>query len=127
MVSMPSRPRPEKPLAEVTGLAGYGGILEWACARPGCCEVRYERGGLALQDAGSVAARIALAGTALGGERTSPRWNVYFPYRTSAGQRRRPLRPPLVPFDPADRRPDRAAWLRRAGIPWRLMTPAGPS
>ncbi|MER5688246.1 VOC family protein [Streptomyces sp. NPDC002205] len=57
----------------------YGEVLEWACARPGCCEVRYEHGGVALQDAGSVAARIVPAGTALSGERTSPRWNVYFP------------------------------------------------
>ncbi|MFD5063396.1 hypothetical protein [Streptomyces sp. NPDC058394] len=73
MVSMPSPPRPEKPLAEVTGLAGYGEVMEWACARPGCCEVRYERGGVALQDVGSVAAQIVPVGTALSGERMSPR------------------------------------------------------
>lgn len=62
-----------KPLAEVAGVADYGEVLEWACARPGCCEVRYERGGVALQAAGSVAAQIVPVGTALSGERMSPR------------------------------------------------------
>ncbi|MFB7916543.1 VOC family protein [Streptomyces sp. NPDC056061] len=57
----------------------YGEVLEWACARHGCCEVRYEHGGVALRDVGSVAARIVQAGAVLSGERTSPRWNVYFP------------------------------------------------
>ncbi|MCX5113493.1 VOC family protein [Streptomyces sp. NBC_00378] len=57
----------------------YGEVLEWACSRHGCCEVRYEHGGVALRDVGNVAARIVPAGTALSGERTSPRWNVYFP------------------------------------------------
>lgn len=62
----------------------YGEALEWTCARPGCCEVRCEHGGVALQDAGSVAARIPPAGTALSGEPTSPCWNVYFPVPNAA-------------------------------------------
>ncbi|GGT64508.1 hypothetical protein GCM10010207_74620 [Streptomyces atratus] len=50
------------------------------CARPGYWEVRYET---AASRSGTSAAwqpaRIVPAGSMLSGERTSPRWSLYFP------------------------------------------------
>ncbi|MGW2181622.1 VOC family protein [Streptomyces sp. NPDC001732] len=57
----------------------YGEVLEWACGRPGCCEVRYENGGVTLRDVGSPAARIVPVGSPLSGERARPGWHLYFP------------------------------------------------
>ncbi|MFG2632093.1 hypothetical protein [Streptomyces sp. NPDC048473] len=57
--------------------------------RPGCCEVRYEHGGVTLRDVGSVAARIVPAGTMMSGERTSARWHGSVVRPSQRGIRRR--------------------------------------
>lgn len=62
----------------------YGEVLEWAAPGPRLLGGPLRDGGVAIRDAGSVAARIAPAGSMLSGERTSPRWTLYFPYRMLA-------------------------------------------
>lgn len=58
--------------------AFYGEALEWACDRPGCCEVAYEDGSIALRSTGQVAARIVPAEPVPAGERRSTGWVLSF-------------------------------------------------
>ncbi|WEH37161.1 VOC family protein [Streptomyces sp. AM 4-1-1] len=58
----------------------YGGVLDWACGRPGCCDVGYEGDEVVLWDDGRMAARITSAATPeAGGGGGNPRWNLHFP------------------------------------------------
>ncbi|MEV3873849.1 VOC family protein [Streptomyces sp. NPDC049906] len=52
----------------------YGEVLEWACDRPGCCDVGYEEDEVVLRSGGHVVARLS---SGVVGVR--PRWQVYFP------------------------------------------------
>ncbi|MFG3496720.1 VOC family protein [Streptomyces sp. NPDC047886] len=58
----------------------YGEVLEWACGRPGCCDVEYEGDEVVLRSAGHVAARLSSGALeAAPDPAIRPRWQVYFP------------------------------------------------
>ncbi|MFE9661097.1 VOC family protein [Streptomyces sp. NPDC005955] len=57
----------------------YGEVLEWACDRPGCCDVGYEHDEVVLRSGGHLVARLS-SGTAesAADPAVRPRWQVYF-------------------------------------------------
>jgi predicted enzyme related to lactoylglutathione lyase len=58
----------------------YGEVLDWACERPGCCEVGYEDDEVVLRSRGHVVARLNSGALEAAVDPTiRPRWQVYFP------------------------------------------------
>ncbi|MDJ0460116.1 VOC family protein [Streptomyces sp. H27-C3] len=58
----------------------YGEVLDWACGRPGCCEVDYEAGDVVLRQGGDVVAHLGSGANGAALEALiQPRWHVYFP------------------------------------------------
>ncbi|MEE1753181.1 VOC family protein [Streptomyces sp. SP18CS02] len=58
----------------------YGEILDWACGRPGCCDVEYEEEEVVLRSAGHVVARLSSGALEAAPDPTiRPRWEVHFP------------------------------------------------
>ncbi|MDJ0343627.1 VOC family protein [Streptomyces sp. H10-C2] len=58
----------------------YGEVLDWACERPGCCEVEYEDQEVVLRSAGHVVARLSSGAVeAAPDPAVRPRWQVHFP------------------------------------------------
>jgi predicted enzyme related to lactoylglutathione lyase len=57
----------------------YGEVLEWATARPGCCEVHYEGEEVVLRSGGDVVARIESGALEAAPDPTiRPHWQVHF-------------------------------------------------
>ncbi|KAA0942417.1 VOC family protein [Streptomyces apricus] len=57
----------------------YGGVLEWATARPGCCEVHYDGDEVVLRSEGVVVARIHSGAVEAAPDPTiRPHWQVHF-------------------------------------------------
>ncbi|WP_190085402.1 VOC family protein [Streptomyces longisporoflavus] len=57
----------------------YGQVLDWACERPGCCEVNYEDDEVVLRQQGKVLARLGSGGVGGAPDPADlPRWDVYF-------------------------------------------------
>ncbi|MET7682599.1 VOC family protein [Streptomyces sp. NPDC005423] len=57
----------------------YGEVLDWATARPECCEVRYEGGEVVLRSGGRVVARIESGALEAAPDPTvRPHWQVHF-------------------------------------------------
>ncbi|MWA08315.1 VOC family protein [Streptomyces sp. BA2] len=57
----------------------YGQVLDWACERPGCCEVGYEDDEVVLSQEGKVLARLGSGGDDRAPSPADlPRWDVYF-------------------------------------------------
>ncbi|MCZ4098503.1 VOC family protein [Streptomyces sp. H39-C1] len=58
----------------------YGEVLDWACERPGCCEVAYEDQEVVLRSAGHVMARLNSGAVEVAPDPARrPRWQVHFP------------------------------------------------
>ncbi|MER5252670.1 VOC family protein [Streptomyces sp. NPDC002855] len=57
----------------------YGQVLDWACERPGCCDVGYEHDEVVLSQEGQVLARLGSGAVdAAPNPADLPRWDVYF-------------------------------------------------
>lgn len=57
----------------------YGEVLEWASARPGCCEVRYEADEVVLRSEGEIVARIHSGAVEAAPDPTiRPHWQIHF-------------------------------------------------
>lgn len=57
----------------------YGQVLDWACERPGCCEVGYENDEVVLIQEGSILARLGSGGMQGAADPADqPRWDVCF-------------------------------------------------
>lgn len=57
----------------------YGQVLDWASARPGCCEVGYENDEVVLLQEGRILARLGSDGTQEAADPAEqPRWDVCF-------------------------------------------------
>jgi predicted enzyme related to lactoylglutathione lyase len=57
----------------------YGQVFDWACDRPGCCEVTYEEGTVVLHRLGQVLARLTSgADPTAENPLLHPRWHVHF-------------------------------------------------
>ncbi|MFF8941426.1 VOC family protein [Streptomyces sp. NPDC014864] len=57
----------------------YGEVLDWASARPGCCEVRYEGNEVVLRSHGEVVARIESGALEAAPDPTiRPHWQIHF-------------------------------------------------
>ncbi|MET9319312.1 VOC family protein [Streptomyces sp. NPDC003038] len=58
----------------------YGGVLEWATGRPGCCEVSYEEDQVVLRQAGEPVARLNSGPVEIAAyaSHIRPRWHVHF-------------------------------------------------
>ncbi|MFI9150042.1 VOC family protein [Streptomyces sp. NPDC053367] len=57
----------------------YGEVLEWATARPGCCEVHYEGDEVVLRSGGDIVARIESGALEAAPDPTiRPHWQVHF-------------------------------------------------
>ncbi|MGA5558025.1 VOC family protein [Streptomyces lavendulocolor] len=60
----------------------YGEVFDWACGRPGCCDVEYEGDEVVLRSAGHVVARLSSGALeAAPDPAVRPRWEVHFPVR----------------------------------------------
>ncbi|MEU9014560.1 VOC family protein [Streptomyces sp. NPDC048479] len=60
----------------------YGEVLEWACERPGSCEVSYEENEVVLHSDGHVLARLSSgAEDAVPDPMIQPRWHIHFPVK----------------------------------------------
>ncbi|PRH76093.1 bleomycin resistance protein [Streptomyces solincola] len=60
----------------------YGEVFDWACGRPGCCDVEYEGDEVVLRSGGHVAARLSSGALeAAPDPAIRPRWQVHFPVR----------------------------------------------
>ncbi|MEU9981785.1 VOC family protein [Streptomyces sp. NPDC050856] len=58
----------------------YGEVLDWACDRPGCCDVEYEEDEVVLRSGGHVVARLGSGALeAAPDPSVRPRWQVHFP------------------------------------------------
>ncbi|MGW0363783.1 VOC family protein [Streptomyces sp. NPDC002990] len=58
----------------------YGGVLEWATGRAGCCEVSYEEDQVVLRQAGEPVARLNSGPVEIAAysSHIRPRWHVHF-------------------------------------------------
>lgn len=57
----------------------YGQVLDWACERPGCCDVGYEDDEVVLSQEGKVLARLGSGAVDTAANPADlPRWDVYF-------------------------------------------------
>ncbi|MFD5713651.1 VOC family protein [Streptomyces pharetrae] len=57
----------------------YGEVLDWASARPGCCEVQYEGEEVVLRSRGDIVARIESGAVESAPDPTvRPHWQVHF-------------------------------------------------
>ncbi|WP_328314962.1 VOC family protein [Streptomyces sp. NBC_00442] len=57
----------------------YGEVLDWACERPGCCEVRYEHDEVVLRHGGHVVARLTSGAVeAAPDPGLRPHWHTHF-------------------------------------------------
>lgn len=58
----------------------YGGVLEWANGRPGCCEVSYEEDQVVLRHGGEAVARLNSGPVEVASYSpyARPRWHVHF-------------------------------------------------
>ncbi|MDN3293293.1 VOC family protein [Streptomyces ficellus] len=57
----------------------YGEVFDWACGRPGCCDVVYEEDEVVLLSGGHVAARLSSGALeAAPDPMVRPRWQVHF-------------------------------------------------
>ncbi|URN18417.1 MULTISPECIES: VOC family protein [Streptomyces] len=71
----------------------YGEVLDWACGRPGHCDVEYEGDEVVLRSAGRAVARLSSGALeAAPDPAIRPRWQVHFPVpdieaRVAAAQR----------------------------------------
>lgn len=58
----------------------YGEVLDWACGRPGCCDVEYEGDEVVLRSAGRAVARLSSGALEEAPDPAiRPRWQVHFP------------------------------------------------
>ncbi|WP_149182161.1 VOC family protein [Streptomyces sp. TRM49041] len=58
----------------------YGEVLDWACGRPGCCDVEYEGDEVVLRSGGRAVARLSSGALeAAPDPAIRPRWQVHFP------------------------------------------------
>lgn len=58
----------------------YGEVLEWACERPGCCQVDYREGEVVLHQHGQILARLSSGAVDTAPDPlVRPRWHVHFP------------------------------------------------
>ncbi|MCB5165364.1 VOC family protein [Streptomyces bambusae] len=57
----------------------YGEVLDWACERPGCCDVAYEQGRVVVRRGTDTVARISGGAVeAAPDPQVRPRWHVHF-------------------------------------------------
>ncbi|WP_051837461.1 VOC family protein [Streptomyces sp. NRRL F-2580] len=57
----------------------YGEVLDWACERPGCCDVAYEHDHVVVRRGGATVARIDAGATKDAVDALArPRWDVHF-------------------------------------------------
>ncbi|MEV6654078.1 VOC family protein [Streptomyces sp. NPDC051219] len=57
----------------------YGEVLDWACERPGCCQVSYEEDHVVLRQGHDTVARLSSGAVeAAPDPQARPRWHVYF-------------------------------------------------
>ncbi|AYG78974.1 Putative glyoxylase CFP32 [Streptomyces hundungensis] len=57
----------------------YGEVLDWACDRPGCCDVRYEHDEVVLRHAGHVVARLTSGAVEAAPDPSlRPHWHTHF-------------------------------------------------
>ncbi|WP_436988040.1 VOC family protein [Streptomyces sp. enrichment culture] len=58
----------------------YGQVLDWACGRPGCCDVEYEGDEVVLRSGGRAVARLSSGALEEAPDPAiRPRWQVHFP------------------------------------------------
>lgn len=58
----------------------YGQVFDWACERPGCCEVEYEKEEVVLRQEGHIVARLSSGAVETAPDpMIRPRWHVHFP------------------------------------------------
>ena len=57
----------------------YGEVLDWACERPGCCDVRYEHEEVVLRHGGHVVARLTSGAVEAAPDPSlRPHWHTHF-------------------------------------------------
>jgi predicted enzyme related to lactoylglutathione lyase len=57
----------------------YGEVLDWACDRPGCCDVQYEHDEVVLRHAGHIVARLTSGAVEAAPDPSlRPHWHTHF-------------------------------------------------